>query len=92
VLEHEAFWYWKVGAQGTGLASNFGCSTDTAIFGFRNVESESDERRVGATGTGTGTGTGTCGDQSGRTQGTIFQSSLVYISPPLNLFPVTLSK
>ena len=82
-LRHEVFWYWKVGAQGTVLASNFDCSTDAVISGFHNVESESDDRQVG------GTGNDTCVDQkSGRMQGTIFHPlpSHEPQPPPLDTF------
>ena len=61
------------------------------IFGFHNVESQSDERQVG------GTDNGTCGDQkSGLTQGMIFHPDFARVSPvhiPVpRLFLVTLSK
>ena len=74
-----------VGYDDTIPASNFGCSTDGAIFGFNsNVESESDERQVG------GTSNDTCGDQkSGRTQGMYdlsprFRTSLTRPFPSLD--------
>ena len=67
--------------QGTVLASSFDCSTDAAISGFHNVESEFDERQVG------GTGNDTCVDQkSGRMQGTIFHPPHPSTSPPLDTF------